>query len=54
MREEGYYWVKIAHFMDWTIGYFNGKNWKIFDDENEYDNIDFNVINPQKILNPNQ
>lgn len=54
MRDEGYYWVKIAHFMNWSIGYFNGKFWKIIDDDNEYHNIDFNVIRPERILEPDE
>ncbi len=49
---EGFYWVKIAHFLSWSIGYYNGSYWKLIDDENKYSNMDFNVINPNQILPP--
>jgi len=52
MYEEGYYWVRVAIFLGWSIAYCNGEYWKLIDDENKYQNIDFNTIWPHKILPP--
>lgn len=52
MYEEGFYWVKVAHFLSWSIGYYNGEYWKLSDDGYKYQSVDLNVIYPKRILPP--
>jgi len=46
-RKEGYYWVN--RYNKWSIGYYNGCNWRLIGSDDDFTDSDFVEIGKTKI-----
>ena len=53
-RKSGFYWVKFEYQSTWSVQRFNGKKQLWIVNGNEYEDEDFEVINENRIMSPDE
>jgi len=53
-RKSGFYWVKFYEKDNWTVIFYSGKRKFWIISGNEYEDEDFEVINENRIMSPDE
>jgi len=53
-RKSGFYWVKFYEKGNWTVIFYSGKRKFWIISGNEYEDEDFEVINENRIMSPDE